>query len=112
MQAQSDFIQDFSEREHLASHLLEMFGERAENSPPWDHERRYSLGRLAVYAPFQHHETNKPSYVRIRVEEPLMPQLKKAQAIGYEIPGVPTLQVVVQESVYEKHFVLPKIAQL
>jgi len=93
----------------LRPHLLEMFGEQAENSPPWDHERRYAVPRLAVYAPFAHHKTNAPSYVRIDIDEPLMSQLHRAQPLGYEIPGVPTLQVMVSDSVYEAHFITPKV---
>lgn len=108
-QAQSDFIQDYVESETLEPHLLEMFGERGENAPPWDREGRYAVPSLAVYAPFKHHESNAQSYVRIQINQPLLPQLVRAQALGYEVPGVPTLQIAVRDSVYEKHFLLPKV---
>lgn len=110
--AMSDFVQEISERDALLPQLLEMFGEAAERSPPWDHERRYAVPRLKVYAPFKHHTTSAQSYAPIAVDKPLLPQLKAAQSLGYEIPGVPTLQVVVGGSVYEGHFITPKVVAM
>ena len=107
--AQSDIVQEFSERDILRPHLVEMFGDAAEHSPEWDRERRYAVPRLAVYAPFTHHDTGQPAYARIEIEKALLPQLHALQPLGYEIPGVPMLQVVVRGSVYEGHFVAPKV---
>eukprot|EP00900_Chrysochromulina_parva_P013436 jgi/Chrpa1/22093/Chrysochromulina_OHIO_Genome00009484-RA len=107
--AQSDVVQEISEREILRPHLVEMFGDSAEHSPPWDHERRYAVPRLVVYAPFTHHQTDQPAYVRIDIDDALLPQLHALQPLGYEIPGVPILHVVVSGSVYEGHFVTPKV---
>ena len=107
--AQSDVVQEISEREILRPHLVEMFGDSAEHSPPWDHERRYAVPRLVVYAPFTHHQTDQPAYVRIDIDDALLPQLHALQPLGYEIPGVPILHVVVSGSVYEAHFVTPKV---
>ena len=53
--------------------------------------------------------TNAASYAVLSPAKPLFPQLFAAQALGYEIPGVPMLAVVVRGSVYENHFMLPKV---
>ena len=41
--------------------------------------------------------------------EPLLPQLRAAQPLGYQVPGVPVLMVVVRGSEYERLFVTPKL---
>ena len=110
-EAQSDFIQDVGESEALMPHLLEMFGEHAERSPPWDEQRRYAAPRLAAYAPLT--DPNDPQgreVVRpIGLSEPLLPQLHAAQPMGYRIPGVPVVHVVVRGSAYEKRFFADRV---
>ena len=41
---------------------------------------------------------------RLRVDEPLLPQLQRLQPRGYAIPGVPVLHILVGGSEYEERF--------
>ena len=105
--AQSDFIQDFAEGDPISPHLVEMFGMHGEHSPPWDPQRRYAAPSLRVYAPFADPDDDAKELVHeIDVEMPLLAQLKRAQSLGYAIPGVPVLHVVVKGSDYERQFFL------
>ena len=106
--AQSDFVQDHAESEPLQPLLDEMFGKQGERSPPWDTERQYASTRLAVYVPLGSSAAEE-GVIRIAPQYPLLAQLKRAQAIGYEIPGVPVVQVVVTGSEYEKRFLTPHV---
>ena len=108
---QSDLIQDFSEGEALLPHLHEMFGEQGENAPPWDEFRQYRARRLNVYIPFTHPERDEEVVLPIRVDLPMLDQLRRAQPLGYQIPGVPILNVVVKGSDYEKRFFLNRLAK-
>ena len=108
--AQSDFIQDFAEEEALRPQLLEMFGEQGEHSPPWDAERQYKVPCLNAYAPLTCPTTDTELMRPLRVDAPLLEQLKRAQSLGYEIPGVPVIHVVVKSSEYEKRFFLGRLA--
>ena len=103
--AQSDFIQDVAEGEALMPHLVEMFGVHAEYTPPWDTQRRYAAPRLRVYATWPDEDApNREKAAKLRADMPLLPQLHALQPKGYEIPGVPTLHVLVDGSDYEQRF--------
>jgi hypothetical protein len=110
--AQSDFIQDVGEPEPLMPHLVEMFGVQGENAPPWDTGRRYAAPRLAVYAPFPHpEEDGKEAVLPLRVDQPLLDQLRRAQKEGYRIPGIPVLHVVLKGSEYERDYFLNRLVR-
>ena len=109
--AQSDFIQDFAEGEALLPHLMEMFGEAGERAPPWDTERAYRAPLLNAYAPLTCPTTDKELMRKLRVDLPLLEQLKRAQPLGYTIPGVPVLHIVVRGSAYENRFFLDRLAK-
>ena len=107
--AQSDFVQDFAESESLETQLVEMFGVDGGRSPPWDTERRYKAAGLKAYAPLTRPSDDKELMLPLRADLPLLEQLKRAQPLGYSIPGVPIVHVVVQGSEYEKRFFLDRL---
>lgn len=109
--AQSDFIQDMCEGEALLPHLAEMFGVDGEGAPDWDRERKYRPAALSVYLLYLHEADGREVARRIRADFPLGDQLKRAQddGSGYQIRGIPMLQVVVRGSAYEKKFFTPKM---
>ena len=109
--AQSDFVQDFSESEALMPQLREMFGDEGEHSPPWDVERKYRAPKLAGYAPLNRPSDDKELMRPLDLDEPLLEQLKRSQKLGYRIPGVPIVHVVVRGSEYERRFFLDRLAK-
>ena len=64
-----------------------------------------------MYAPLTEAETDKELMRKLRVDLPLLDQLKRAQPLGYVIPGVPVLHVVVRGSEYERKFFLDRLAK-
>ena len=100
--AQSDFVQDVSEHDLLIDHLLEMFGEHAENSPPWDSERAYRAKKLNAYVSFPSDDDEREVWSALRVDTPLGMQLVQKHRLGYEVPGIPIVQVVLRGSTYER----------
>jgi Ca2+-binding EF-hand superfamily protein len=109
--AQSDFIQDVCEADALQPHLVEMFGEHGELAPPWDTEGKYAVERLVAYAAFPDPEGDGAAEVayELAVHKPLLAQLLKLQPVGYRIPGIPMVTVLVRGSEYERLFLLPKV---
>ena len=104
--AQTDFIQDVAEGEALLPHLMEMFGEHGENSPPWDEGKRYAAPNLNLYAPLMENrgEVGSEAVAKLRPDLPLLAQLKELQPKGYAMPGVPAIHAVVKGSEYEAKF--------
>lgn len=110
---QSDLIQDVAESETLWPHLVEMFGERAENAPPWDAQRRYAAPSLAVYAPLSEASSGSRGgelVAPLDVGAPLLAQLRALQPKGHAIEGIPVLHVLVRGSEYEARFFLTRLA--
>lgn len=91
----------------MLPHLVEMFGERGENAPEWDRERRYKSADLRIYLSYKHPEDDRDVMLRLRTDLALVDQLVRAQAKGYAVPGIPILHVVVGGSEYERKYVLP-----
>eukprot|EP00747_Dinoflagellata_sp_TGD_P032450 gnl/TRDRNA2_/TRDRNA2_136001_c1_seq1.p1 gnl/TRDRNA2_/TRDRNA2_136001_c1~~gnl/TRDRNA2_/TRDRNA2_136001_c1_seq1.p1 ORF type:complete len:350 (+),score=60.74 gnl/TRDRNA2_/TRDRNA2_136001_c1_seq1:27-1052(+) len=106
--AMSDFIQDVAESDCLLPHLIEMFGENAENSPFWDRERKYRATDLELYVEMPKHGSRE-RVERVHANLPLIGQLLEKQARGYGIPGLPILLVVVKGSAYERQYFLNRL---
>ena len=54
--------------ETMLPHLVEMFGERGENAPEWDRERRYRTADLRLYLSYKHEEDDRDVFKPIRWE--------------------------------------------
>ena len=90
-----------SESDGLLDHLLVMFGEHGEDAPPWDTERKYAARKLQPYVSFEA-SNGRERWQRLRADAPLAKQLVAMQPLGYRIPGIPTVHIVVRGSPYER----------
>ena len=72
---------------------------------------RYAAPAVHLYAPLRHPDDDRELVHRLRADQPLLAQLRAAQPLGYVIPGVPIVHVVVGGSEYERQFFLNKLAR-
>ena len=98
----SDFIQDASEFSSLHDHFVEMFGMEGESAPGWDIERAYRAGALCAYLCFE--EDEEIECFALRTDVTLEKLLSHACKMGYCVPGIPMVTVVVANSEYERVF--------
>ena len=73
-----------------------------------DRERKYRATKLAAYAQFRHDESDDEVVAPLKLDAPLLHQLRALQPMGYLVPGVPIVHVVVAGSAYEKTYFTPK----
>jgi len=105
---QSDFIQDFCERDTFGDHLRNMFP--GDYFCPWDQEKKYVFFNLEVYLitnasealkKEEKKEERKQKKMRVRHETELLKVLKHREFV---VPGLPVFWVVVKESKYKDVF--------
>ena len=89
-----------NESQCLLDHLLLMFGEHAEEAPEWDTKRKYAARQLQPYVSFTA-ANGKERWQRLRADASLPGQLISMQPLGYRIPGIPVVHVVVRNSDFE-----------